>query len=59
MKLRKRLTASEQESEISKTVEEGTQQRWGNRISIQHTLYTPGDLKTLYLSNKEWINSKV
>jgi hypothetical protein len=27
MKLRKRLTASEQESEISKTVEEGTQQR--------------------------------
>lgn len=59
IKLRKKLTVSEQEAEVGKEIEEIGQQKWGAKISINHTLYTPEDKKSLYFSNKNWISRKI
>jgi len=58
IKLRKKLTVSEQEVTTA-AAETASDQKWGNIISIDHTLYTSGDIKSLYFSNTEWLKTHI
>lgn len=56
IKLRKKLTMTEGAEEDKASAESYVT---GFNISVPHEVYTPVDLKSLYLKNNDWIQSNL
>jgi len=59
IKLRKKLTVSEDAEVATDTVASEDSSNWSPLLSVSHEVWTSSDLKSLHFSNADWIKNNL